>query len=104
MAEYLNKLWYLEWNHEWHSAKKYKKEYLEFNRHRIWKFGFDYTVRNRAMTYYKNPYKLKRMKGKRKLKLPKNVFNVGFPPRFSLKYYKKFLKAEVWVIKKKLVL
>ena len=103
-AEHFNKLWYLEWHHEWQSAKKYRKEYLEFNRYRVWKFGFEYTFKKRAMTYYKNPYKLKRMKGKRKIKLPKNVFNVGFPLKFSLTYYKKFLKAEVWVIRKKLAL
>lgn len=94
-AEHFNRLWYLEWHHEWQSAKKYRKEYLEFNRYRVWKFGFEYTFKKRAMTYYKNPYKLKRMKGKRKIKLPKNVFNVGFPLKFSLTYYKKFLKAEV---------
>ena len=103
-AEYFNRLWYLEWNHEWKSAKKYRKEYLEFNRYRVWKFGIDYTLKKRALTYYKNPYKLKRMKGKKKIKLPKNIFNVGFNMNFTHVYYKKFLKAEVWVIKKKLLL
>jgi ribosomal protein S13 len=103
-AEFLNEMWYHQWHHEWVYAKNYRLKNTRLFRFKKWKFGTTYSLKNRALTYYQNPYKLKRMKGKKKITLPKNRFNVGFVPNFSLLYYKKLFSPSLWGENKSLVL
>lgn len=103
-AEFFNEMWYHQWHHEWVYARNYRLKNTQLFRYKKWKFGTTYSLKNRALTYYQNPYKLKRMKGKKKIVLPKNRFNVGFYPDFTLTYFKKLFSASVWRKKKKMIL
>ena len=47
---------------------------------------------------------MKRMKGKKKIILPKNQFNVGFPENFAKIFYKKIFSTSVWKRKRGLVI
>lgn len=103
-AEFFNQLWYHQWHHEWVYAKQYRIKNARLFRYKKWKFGTTYSLKNRALTYYQNPYKLKRMKGKKKIVLPKNQFNVGFEKNFTVNYYKRLFSASLWKKKKAIIL
>jgi hypothetical protein len=93
--EFLNSTWEVQWHHEWVCARNYRLAYERRYRYKSWRFGFDYAVKNRALTYYVNPYKLKRMKGKRKVVLPKNQINVGLDQGFAQVFYRKIFSVNV---------
>lgn len=103
-AEFFNQLWHDQWQHEWTYAKNYRIKNARLFRYKKWKFGTSYSLKNRALTYYQNPYKLKRMKGKKKIVLPKNQFNVGFEKNFTLQYYKRLFSSSLWKKKRTIIL
>jgi hypothetical protein len=76
-------------------ARNYRLAYERRFRYKSWRFGFNYALKNRALTYFVNPYKLKRMKGKRKVILPKNQINVGLEKGFAQVFYRKIFSVNV---------
>ena len=98
--EFLNNIWDVQWHHEWVCARNYRLAYERRYKYKSWRFGFDYALNNRALTYYVNPYKMKRMKGKRKVVLPKNQINVGLEKGFAEVFYRKIFSKNVWKYKK----
>lgn len=102
--EFFNTLWYRQWHHEWRSARSHFAKHTTGYKRRMWRFGIDFIMRNKPLTYYKDPYKAKRTKGKRKAMLPKNQHNVGFNFNFTIRYFRKLFSVNVWRKKKKLLL
>ena len=90
--EFLNKLWHTQCHHEWVSARKYRLKYEIKFKYRSWRFGFDFALRNKALTHFKNPFK-KVKKNKRKVVLPGNKINVGLPMDFGVLYTKKIFSS-----------
>ena len=85
--EFLNKLWFFQWNHEWINARKNFIIFRYNNRMRKIKAGVYYSKKNKALNFIPKPLK----KNKKKVFIAQDNFNIGFYFRFTNAFFKKIL-------------
>jgi len=102
-AYVMNKLWYFQFRKEWDYAKSRREEYEATNKYVFWKFDLRSLLANRVIVFTEKPEKIlkknKKRKNKKKIKIRKNLFNIGFSFNF-IRSLQKIIFRHFFVIKR----